>query len=260
MIRSLYTTVSGMITQEAKQDVITNNLSNVNTVGFKCDDLSVKGFDEVLAYNYDKVVNGKNVRQDLGNLSLGSRIDQVTTSFTQGTLEKTDKKTDFAVVGRGFFTVQRNDGVSTRNFYTRDGHFHVNNQGFLVNDSGDNVMGRNIRTGRTEAIRVNGDEMILNGDGDLLLNGTPTYKFNISDFNNYKLLKKVGDNLYSGENPTNMNNSTVKQNFLERSNVNSIKNMIDMMQVMRTFETNQKVMQSIDETLGKAVNEVGSVR
>src|SRR3712207_6980700 len=55
----------------------------------------------ILAYNYDKVVNGKNVRQDLGNLSLGSRIDQVTTSFTQGTLEKTDKKTDFAVVGRG---------------------------------------------------------------------------------------------------------------------------------------------------------------
>ncbi|WP_027624812.1 flagellar hook-basal body complex protein [Clostridium lundense] len=264
MIRSLYTAVSGMITQEAKQDVITNNLANINTVGFKGENLAAKQFDEVLLYNYDKKVQGKNVRQNLGNISLGSRIDDVKTNFTQGTIEKTDKTFDFAIEGRGFFVVNRNDGISTNNFYTRDGHFHVNSKGLLVNDSGDSVMGKNLQTGAVEPIKLQEDKVAVDVQGNIMVKGTPTYKLQLVDFKganaDYKNLKKVGDNLYSGNGAQEDNKISVKQYNLERSNVNVTREVMEMMTVMRTFETNSKVIQAIDETLGKAVNEVGSVR
>ncbi|KAJ49933.1 flagellar basal-body rod protein FlgG [Clostridium tetanomorphum] len=266
MIRSLYTAVSGMITQEAKQDVITSNLANVNTVGFKVDNMAAKEFDQVLLYNYDKIVGGKNVRQDIGTISLGSKIDDVVTNFTQGMIQKTDKPFDFAIEGGGFFVVQRNDGVATNNYYTRDGHFHLNSKGFLVNDSGDNVMGRNVQSGALEPIKLTGDEATADSNGNISINNRPTYKLQLVDFrgnnaaNDYKSLKKVGDNLYSGNNAREYNDITVRQYNLEKSNVNVAREIMDMMTVMRTFETTSKVIQTIDETLGKAVNEVGSVR
>lgn len=106
MIRALYTSVSGLITQEAKQNVITNNLANVNTVGFKSDNLLVKKFDDVLIENYDKIVNGKNQQNIIGSLSQGSKIDGIQTNYTQGTIEDTDKWSDFSIEGRGFLLYQ----------------------------------------------------------------------------------------------------------------------------------------------------------
>lgn len=263
MIRSLYTAVSGLITQEAKQDVITNNLANVNTVGFKGDNLAVKSFKDVLIQNYDKILNGKNVRSDIGYLSQGSQIDGTKTSFTQGTIEDTDNWTDFALDGGGFFTVQRQTDNSNANYYTRDGQFHVNSQGYLVNSSEDKVLGIRVdyngqRVGAALPIKMGTQDIKLSGDGTFTLNGE-RYKFNTVDFQNYDSLQKVGDNLYFGENPI-AENAAVKQNSLEKSNVNVMNEMVNMISTMRIFESNQKVVQSIDETLGKAVNEVGSVK
>ena len=102
MIRSLYTAVSGLISLENRQNNITNNMSNDNTTGFKGDNLSIKSFDEVMIQNRDKVVNGNNVVQKLGSISLGAKIDSVDTAFTQGLIKNTDKQTDFAIEGRGF--------------------------------------------------------------------------------------------------------------------------------------------------------------
>jgi flagellar basal-body rod protein FlgG len=264
MIRSLYTAVSGLITQEAKQDVITNNLANVNTVGFKGDNLSVKSFDDVLVQNYDKLVNGKNVQNIIGSLSQGSQIDGVNTSFTQGMIESTDKWTDFAIEGRGFFAIQRDNNGLNNTFYSRDGHFHVNGQGFLVNDSGDRVLAsvtddNGQSTSAPAPIQVGNQQIKLNSDGCFVLNGQ-NYKFAAADFNDYNSLRKIGDNLYQGENPVQSGNIVIKQSSLEKSNVNVITEMVNMMTTMRTFESNQKILQSIDETLGKAVNEVGAVR
>jgi flagellar basal-body rod protein FlgG len=264
MIRSLYTSVSGLITQEAKQSIITNNLANVNTVGFKGDNLSVKKFDDVLIQNYDKIVNGKNVRNVIGSLSQGSGIDSVDTSFTQGTIEDTDNWSDFAIEGRGFFAIQRENNGINNTFYSRDGHFHVSNQGYLVNDSGDRVLASAVNlngqsVGQPQPIQVGNGEIKLEGDRSFVLNGQ-RYKFATADFQNYDSLRKIGDNLYQGENPTENTNVYVKQNSLEKSNVNVINEMVNMMTTMRTFESNQKMLQAIDETLGKAVNEVGTVR
>lgn len=260
MIRSLYTTITGMITQQAKQDVITNNMANANTVGFKEDNLAIKKFDDVLIQNKSKIYNGINYTQSIGKLSFGSKIDETATDFTQGNIESTDSDTDFAIDGRGFFTVNRDNGTGgAQNYYTRDGHFHVNMQGYLVNDSGDYVMGRNINTGNQERISVGSGKITSDVYGNISIDGKPSYTFSTVDFNNYKTLKKVGDNLYQGDNPVGNSNISVKQKALEGSNVNPINSMVDMMSVMRTFETQQKVVQSIDQTLGQAID-VGTVK
>lgn len=259
MIRGLYTAISGMVTQEAKEDTITNNLANANTVGFKSDNLSIKGFNDVLLQNYDKISGGRNVRNAIGSISLGSQIDSVNTDFTQGMINSTDKPTDFAIDGKGFFTVQRNDGISNGQYYTRDGHFHINMNGVLVNDSGDTVVARNLQTNQLGPINVGSGKLACDANGNISIDGNQMYKLYTVDFNNYKNLTKVGDNLYQGSNPTE-NNAVVRQGSLEKSNVNIINAMSDMITTMRSFETDQKVVQSMDETLDKAVNEVGSVK
>jgi flagellar basal-body rod protein FlgF len=260
MIRGLYTAVSGLITQEAKQQVITGNIANANTTGFKSDNLSIKKFDDVLIQNYDKIVNGKNVRNVIGGLSMGSQIDETNTDFTQGMLQETGKTTDFAIDGRGFFSVLRQDtNGNGQVYYTRDGNFHVNARGYLVTDNGDYVLGINKVTGESEPIKADNTNITSDSNNNIYLNGSLTYQFNVVDFNDYTQLKKIGDSLYSGQ-PNGNTDIAVKQNMLEKSNVNVISEMINMMTVMRSFESNQKVIQAMDETLGKTVNEVGSVR
>jgi flagellar basal-body rod protein FlgF len=258
MIRSFYTAVSGMITQEAKQDVLTNNIANANTVGFKQDTVSVGDFKEMLLQNYDKVVGGKNVRNVIGSVSLGSGINGVNTEFSSGTIKDTGVQTDFAIDGRGFFSVLRQEGNQNNIYYTRNGHFHVNINGILVDDAGDAVLGTDIQTGVNGTINVGNGKIVCDTQGNISIDGIPRYKLNTVDFTDYNNLTKVGDNLYSGTGAQ-MSNVTVRQNCLESSNVNIIKAMSDMITTMRSFETNQKAVQSIDETLDKLINQVGRV-
>jgi len=260
MIRGLYTAVTGLITGEAKQSIVTNNIANANTNGFKSDNLSIKSFDDVLIQNYDKIVNGKNIKSTIGSLSMGSKIDDLNTYFGQGVLQTTDKATDFAIDGRGFFTVQRNNGITTKDYYTRSGDFHVDGSGYLVTDSGDKVLGKDKATNAMGPIYVGDGKLQLDNSGNVSVNGVNQYKFDTVDFKDYKTIKKVGDNLYDAASPVQNQNITVKQNSLEKSNVNVTTEMVNMMAITRNFESNQKVIQAIDETLGKAVNEVGTVK
>lgn len=256
MIRSLYSAVSGLITQEAKQDVITNNIANVSTTGFKSDDLMVKDFKDVLIENRDKIVDGKNVTNAIGSLSLGSKLDGTSTNFQQGEITDSDNLTDFALQGNGFFTISKDN----KDYYTRDGHFQVDASGYLIDDSGNYVKGKNIQSGTSGKIYIGKGKISTSSDGTISIDNVPKYKFSLADFNDYNTLKKVGDNLYEGTNSKTASNVSVKQKALEKSNVNVVNEMVNMMSVMRTFETNQKVIQSIDETLDKVVNQVGSVK
>jgi len=257
MLRGLYTAVSGMITQEKRQETITNNMANVSTNGFKEDTLNVKSFDEVLLQNYDKQVNGINVKNQIGSISLGSQIDGVSTNFTQGTFISTDEPLDFAVNGAGFFKVEDGSG---NQFYTRNGHFSLDNQGYLVDDNGNYVIGKNINTNQEDKVKLNSSDVTSDTSGIISDNGKKNYKLSTYTFADNNSLIKIGDNLYSGNGAIEDQNGGIKQNTLEGSNVNVIDSMVDMMTTMRAYEANQKVISAIDETLGKAVNEVGSVR
>ena len=256
MIRSLYTAVSGLITQEAKQDVITNNLANINTTSYKSEDITIKKFKDVLIENKDKVDGGQNISQKIGTMSLGSKIDETILDFKQGMLKHTGKTTDFAIEGKGFFVVQKGN----QNFYTRDGSFLVDVKGGLITSTGEKVMGKNLQTGAIEQVVVGNSKISTGENNSILLDGTPKYTLQTADFQNYDKLKNIGDNLFAGNNPNLNARVGVKQGYLEKSNVNVIKQMIDLMSTMRSFESNQKIVQTIDGTLGKAANEVGSVR
>lgn len=259
MVRAFYTAISGMMTQAAKQDVISNNLANTNTVGFKADDLYSKSFDDVYIQNYSKMENGMPVRTILGRLNFGQKTDETATDFTGGNIQDTNSNTDFAIEGRGFFTVYR-DGAGGKNYYTRNGHFHVNSNGFLLTDAGDYVMGTNLSTGADERINFGAAKKVTcDSSGNISLDGRPAYKLDTVDFADYNTLKKIGDNLFDGQNPIRNAQISVKNKALEGSNVNLLKAFTDMMTTMRQFESDQKVVQAIDGTVNKAVNEVGKI-
>lgn len=253
MIRSLYTSVSGLISLENKQAVISNNMANANTNGFKSEYLSFKSFKDVMIQNKDKVVGGQNVKTNLGELSLGVAINDVNTAFTQGNFKETNKIGDFAIDGRGFFTIQRGN----ERLFTRDGNFRVNNEGFLVTTTGDYVLG--VNNGRTEPIFVGNEKFLLNPDGKLEI-GNRNYKLAMADFRDYGSLEKVGDNYYKGNNPIYNAEVSVYQGFIESSNVDITDQMVEMLSTMRAFETNQKFVSMIDESLGKAANDIGAIR
>lgn len=260
MLRGLYTAVSGLVTLEKQQSNISNNISNATTTGFKNDILITKSFDEVMLQNKDKVVGNKNVTQKLGTISLGAEIDNITTLFTQGDLKSTEKSTDFAIDGRGFFVAQRNTGAGAEAVYTRDGNFKVGVDGYLMTSNGDKVLGVNRNTGAVEPIFVGAEEIVLDSQNNLFLGNVATHNLATADFEDYSSLEKIGDNYYRGENPIMNANVSVEQGYLESSNVNIANEMINMMTTMRSFETNQRVVSIIDETLKKAANEVGSIR
>ena len=210
MLRGMYSSVSSMITLQARQGVITNNLANINTTGYKVETLVGKSFDEIMLYNKDDYKNGVPRVNELGALSFGVRIDDTITSHKQGTLISTENNTDFAIVGNGFFQVLDNNNNA---FYTRDGSFKVNQQGYLVTNSGHYVTGINNQTGNPERIYVGSSLINITPDNNIMINGESRYKFNIMDFENYDGLIKYGNNLYTGDGGFNSNNYSIKQKY-----------------------------------------------
>lgn len=149
MLRGLYTSVSSMLNLQERQSVLTNNLANIKTNGYKEDTLISKSFDEMTLSNNDNYKNGIPNHQNLGGLSFGTKIDEVITNFKQGSFISTENNSDFALNGSGFFQVRGHDGNI---FYSRDGSFKVNSQGYLVTNGGYNVMGTNQANNSTEPI------------------------------------------------------------------------------------------------------------
>lgn len=257
MLRGMYSSVSAMINLQASQGVITNNLANINTTGFKCETLVSKSFDEMILSNRDKYSGGNSKNQVIGGLSLGVKIDETITNHSQGTFVETNNKSDFAIDGKGFFTVR---DASGNDFYTRDGVFKVNSQGYLVTSAGHNVVGINQNTRTTEPIYVGNKKISMDNNNNLLLDSQVAYKFEIVDFRDYNGLNKVSENLYYGQNKVATNNINIKQGFKESSNVDLISSTSQLMSNLRAFEANQKVVQTMDLTLGKIANEIGAVR
>ena len=257
MLRGMYSSVSAMINLQANQSVITNNIANINTTGYKSETLISKSFDEIMLGNRDKYINGEGKYQEIGGLSFGVRIDDTITNHEQGTFIETNNKSDFAIEGKGFFTIS---DASGKNFYTRDGVFKVNSQGYLVTSAGHYVVGVNQNTDVAEPIYVGNREISVDNKNNLLLNSQISYKFNVVDFDNYNDMNKVGDNIYSSTNPKLSNNYNLKQGFKEGSNVDMIDSTSELMANLRAFEANQKVVQIMDSTLSKIANEIGAVR
>lgn len=259
MIRGFYNSVSALITLQNEEETITNNISNINNNGYKKRLLTKQSFDDVMISNRQKLSGDKYVRTNIGTMNLGVKTSDVETIFTQGSFKSTDKQTDFAIDGRGFFVARTANGQEV---YTRDGNFKVNTQGYLITNDGCEVMGINNTTGATEPIYVGNMNFSLDGDNNINLEGVgPTHQLMTVDFNNddYNNLEPLGDNYVTTANPIYNARVNVVQNVLETSNVDATDEMIKLMQVKRQFETNQKFVKMEDETVQKAANELGKV-
>ena len=255
MVRGLYTASSGMINEQKRMDVIANNLANVNTTGFKKDSVAVQSFEDVLTVR----MNGDSpVRSTvIGKMTLGARVGDIYTDYSQGTVRQTNESLDFAINGNGFFTVGYiNEQGQMEQRYTRDGSFTVNADGDLTTKDGFYVLDSNGQT-----INIPNGEISVVEDGTIYVNGENVGQLNIVDFDDKENMLKIGDNLYEyiGEGQGVPADGQIIQGYLEQSNVNIISEMVDMINVMRSYEASQKVIQTQDETLGKAVNEIGRI-
>lgn len=257
MIRGLYTSVSAMITNQQKQNVVVNNLANMDTNGFKSKQLLMKSFDELKLDSYNNYVNGTKQKQELGGISPGVSMDETITNFNQGPIRQTDNKMDVAIQGKGFFAVSDAAG---NQFYTRNGNFRTDNQGDLITSEGYYVLGTNTATGAVGHINVGNKKFEVEKNNTISIDGNPMYKFNMVDFGDYNKLKKEGDNLYSGEGGVPANNALTVQNAVESSNVDMVSEINNMMTISREYEANQKIIQAMDSKLARIANEIGSVR
>jgi flagellar basal-body rod protein FlgG len=257
MIRGLYTAASGMIARQAQMDNLTNNLANTNTPGYKLQNMNFKSFDEAVIFNMDNKVGSTAFKKVLGSIEMGVAIDQTNTDFTQGIQEDSERNLDFSLNGKGFFTVLSPNGAEK---YTRSGRFLVSTDGRLVTPSGCSVLGIDENGNKTPII-LSDQSIKLDADGSFV-SGNNKYRFAISQFSNTNSLDREADNMYvnkGNENPILSQDTEVKQYSLEASNVNTIESLTDMISIMRNYESNQKVIDYIDDTLDKSVNQVGKV-
>ena len=276
MLRGIYTGAAGMIAQEARMDVISNNLANADQTGFKRDTTIFKAFPDMLIRraNDDGVgivpTGSYDTMPIVGRLGTGVEVNEVYTQFDQGSLQHTENSLDFALEGRGFFVVMTERGER----YTRNGSFTINQDGILMTHNGYPVMGEN------GVIRVQQNNFIVNEHGEIMVNNTLAQeprdtigmtensweqpqvvdRLRVVDFEHLREIKKEGDSLYreteeSGP-PLPPGEFKVVQGFLEKSNINVVHEMVNMIEVQRSYEANQKTVQAHDQTLGRLINEV----
>jgi flagellar basal-body rod protein FlgG len=264
MISGLYTAASGLIAQTEQQDVIANNLANVNTTGYKKDRALFIAFPEVFLnrINDEKVkIPGAGIRDlqtPIGMVGQGVqlRIDGVQPSITEeGSLVENDNKLSMAIKGNAMFVINTPNGIR----YTRDGNFNLNSDGKLVTQSGYAVMGH------AGEIMIDGADVRVDKTGDIYVNKNELDTLRLATFTKDDNLRKEGANLFYKPDGTELpendlaENEQVMQGYLESSNVNPVREMVDMIAAYRAYESSQKAIQSQDETLDKAVNQVGTV-
>lgn len=277
MLRGFYAAAAGMISQQRRQEMLTNNLANANTPGFKADQGSLRAFPEMLMTSMNTETLPVNKRYQLkgihtvGPINTGVYMQEALPKFKQGDIQETGNETDLAIVdgnlpanpqtnrpGAIFFQVLNANGEPR---YTRNGNFTVDGQGYLTTNDGYYVVDT---TG--EPIVIYGDNFTVTADGRFFEDGEDTgQQIQIGYADNPDQLVKEGNGLFRAnqELPSAIDNPEItyqiKQKFIERSNVDAEQTMTEMMMAYRTFEANQKIVQAYDRSLEKAVNEIGRI-
>lgn len=255
MVKGLYTAYTGMIHQQKRLDVISNNLANSATVGYKREGATAKAFDDELAIKIKDTSEGLLAR-GIGNMSMGVKFGETYRDYSQGSFRVTDNTYDLALAGEGFFQISfTNKQGETSVKLTRDGNFTVNVEGYLVTKDGDFVLGTD---GAPIQIAPN-SETKIDAAGRVIQNDAVVATISVVDVEDYNYLQKYGENMYDLVEGGQLTESAaaIEQGCLEQSNVQVVKEMVEMINVTRAYETNQKAIQTADQMLDKAVNQVG---
>ncbi len=259
MKRGLYTAATGMTTQMQRMDVISNNLANVNTTGFKRDDASIRSFDDIMLERMNEPKDqfgSPYFNPKVGELGFGVTIDKVTTDFTTGSHLVTESPLDFAIEGDGFFVinVEQKNGT-TQEMYTRDGALSLTQDGFLITSEGNRVQGQNGDINLSEY----GTIPSVSRKGEIVVQGEVIDQLKFVAFEDNETLRKVNDDYYKTTEESVFTTPTgiIRQSYLEASNVNTVKEMVELITISRNYESNQKVIQTQDTIMGKVATEVG---
>lgn len=259
MIQGINTAAAGMASVIDQNDIIANNLANVNTVGFKQlmpTFMNIKNLNVQVENENDDIHPGL---RSIGNISAGTMIAETHIDLSQGALNQTERKLDVAVNGEGFFAVSNENGE----FYTRNGNFALNEEGELVTKSGEKVLSEGGGSIKLEIEARSLSDLVISNDGRVIQGGVEIDKLKIVDFEDKSKLRVVGNSLITNtdknQQPVELDNPSVSQGYLESSNANVVKSMIDSITGSRTYETLSKVIRDSDGTLRKTVNEVGAV-
>lgn len=269
MLRGLYTSTTAMLAQSRRMDVITNNLVNVETTGYKGDTMTTRSFKDMLISR----LNDPSVYQYsyVGPHNLGIHVDQVFTEFSEGSFEETGHTTDVAIAGEGFFVVdfaqkglteEESYDAEPEERYTRAGNFALDADGYLVTPDGYYVQGEN------GAILIGTAEFTVDREGVVRVGDDEIDRLRVVRFEDNSVLRKQGDTLYSVYTETDEWGDAVyaadpeeivgdiRQGFLEASNVDIAKETVRMMETYRAYEVSQRMISMFDESLRTAVNDI----
>ena len=259
MLRGLYTAHTGLRNEQNRMDILTNNLANASTVGFKMEGSTSQPFREVLAVKIKDSSVGLGTVQPIGHSRLGVKIGENYTDYTQGSFRITDNTYDLALAGSGFFALEYTDSQGeTSTKYTRAGNFTLTQEGYLVNNDGMYVLDTQNRRIQLDTLK----DAAIDSTGSIIQDGRQVARIQVTDFEDYDYLEKFGDTFFQPvEGATPMEGSAeVKSGVLEMSNMSVISEMVNMIAVTRAYESNQKIMQTYDESLGIAVSQLGKVQ
>jgi flagellar basal-body rod protein FlgG len=250
MIQGLYAAASGMVALEERQSITANNIANASTPGFKRHQPVQLGFYQVfhqtmrhpLVHNLDAAPGG------------GAKIVESFPQLAGGVLRATDSPLHAAVQGPGFFVVDTPQGER----FTRSGDFSIDMEGHLSTPTGFKVQGEG-----GGPIDVRGGTINIARDGGVTVDGIPAGRIRVVEFGAPERLLRAGDSLYAANEAvraqmTGAGNSTVEQSRLEMSNVNLPQEMTSMLLGLRAYEANQRVIQTLDGTLGRLIDQVAT--
>lgn len=277
MYRGFYTVATGMIAQQRKTEMLTNNMANANTPGFKAEQASIRSFPEMYLSSLESTriptEKGFNIGgiSPIGPVSTGVYMQETLPLFSQGQLQETEQSTDIALLdgqlpidedtgiqGAIFFTLEGDNG----RFYTKNGNFALDADGYLTNPTGHYVLDTN-----GNRIALQNDDFTVRADGVIIEDGNEGPSIGIAFANRPDTLLKSDNGLFSTEDGEDLADAagaagvtfSMQQGFIERSNVDSARTMTDMLSAYRAFEANQKVLQAYDRSMEKAVTEIGRV-
>lgn len=259
LIKGFEAAANGMQALIDQNDATANNVANVNTIGYKKQNLI---FQNIYDSNVLQKTADTGELKSVGELSVGSQVQKLTYDFSQGSLEKTENTFDLAIQGDGFFKIQRNDGNTS---YTRNGSFTLNNNGNLVTKDGDMVLDI-----RNKPIKINTkdvsirslNDVIINEDGQIVISTdqeqTMLQKVGIYDFSNKEDMTYMGGSQFR---PTNIGTNpelkaekfTLKQGSLEMSNANVVNEMIRTVNTSRNYETLSKLVKTNSDSLSSVM-------
>ncbi|MCR5754910.1 MAG: flagellar hook-basal body protein [Acetatifactor sp.] len=259
MVKGLYTAYSGMINEQNRMDTLTNNLANVTTVGYKKEGSTSQAFSDVLAVKIQDESIGKNLVQRIGYNHPGVKIGENYVDYSQGSFRITDNTYDLALSGEGFFAIEfTNKAGETSTKYTRAGQFTLNTEGYLVTPEGDYVLDTQNRRIRLNTLV----DSAIDTDGRITQNGTTVAQIRVVDFEDYNYLERYGENYFEALEGAQITNSsaTVHSGYLEMANVQTVSEMVNLIAITRAYESNQKIVQTYDDTLDIAVNQLGRLQ